>query len=163
MIMKNIFIFLGLSLIIFACGPVKRVDTSAIEDQRKANKVKHVTEAQLIEKFTEIGEYAKKEFDSPDEIDCVTAFNFGKGRDVEFYNSKEIDSTLLEDELRGKLLEAIKYSFENDIKIGTNLQEINDTLSAYTFPLKEESFLKAECGNDFAIVLISKTQLINSL
>lgn len=161
--MKNIFVFLGLGLILLSCGQVKRVDTSAIDDQRRANKVKHVTESQLIEKFTEIGEYAQKEFNSEKEIDCIGTFNMAKGRDVEFYNSKEIDSTLLEDELRGGLLEAIQYSFENDIKIGTNLQEVNDTLYAYSFPLKEEAFLNSECGNNFAIVLISKTQLINSL
>lgn len=161
--MKNL-IFSGLALLFLAgCGQVKRVDTSAIEEQRKINKIKHVTEKQLIEKFTEIGEYAEKEYGGEAELDCKTAYNFGKGRDIEVYNSNLIDSSLLQDDLRGGILEAIKYSFENDIKIGTNLQEINDTLYIYSFPLKEDSFLKSECENDFAIVLISKTQLINSL
>ena len=158
------FLTIGLvSLLTLSCGKIKRIDTSSIDNQRRANKIKHVTEKQLLELYTQIGESAEEEYNSEAKMDCQPVYPLTKGRTVEVYNVAKIDSTQLRDEVKGGLLEALKFSVTSGQKLSSHLDQLNDTLFVYSFPIHENAFLNKNCGNDMGMVFISKTQLINSL
>lgn len=140
-----------------ACGQVKQVDTSDIKDIMRNSKVKRVTEKDLLGMVSKIGEEASIKLNGDYKIECVNQLDFD-GNTIELYNTQLLSDN--DQSVKGQLLDAYKFGFQNKENVGSNIQKINDTLYVYSFPIEEKTFLRTSCGNDLAFVLISKTQLV---
>lgn len=158
--MKAIGFFFCLCLI--SCGKVKQIDTSDIREVMRNSKVKRVTEKQLLEKVSEIGEAMSARFNGDYRVECQSVYEI-EGHQVEFYRAVPPDSGLADSSIKSQLLEAYRYGIENGQHVGANIQKLDDTLYAYSFPLKKDSYLKTVCGNDFALVIISKPWVVKQL
>lgn len=157
--MKSIFIILSLCLI--SCGKVKQIDTSDIREVMRNNKVKRVTEKQLLEKVSETGEAISARLNGDYRVECQSVYEID-GHRIELYNAA-LTGTEPREGIKGQLLEAYQYGIENGQTIGSNIQLLNDTLYAYSFPLRKDAYLKTVCGNDFVLVIISKRGLVKQL
>lgn len=158
--MRLLYFFLCLCLI--SCGKVKQIDTSEIREVMRNSKVKRVTEKQLLEKVSGIGEAMSAKLNGDYRVECQAAYEID-GHRVELYNAALMDPGVLDSSIKGQLLEAYKYGIESGQSIGTNIQLLNDTLYGYSFPLRKNAYLKTTCGNDFALVIISKPRMVKEL
>ena len=157
--MKAFYLFLCLCFL--SCGKVKQIDTSDIREVMRNSKVKRVTEKQLLEKVSEIGEAINTKMDGDYRVECQAAYEID-GHRVELYNAALVKEEP-GDDVKAQLLEAYKYGIENGQQVGANIQKLNDTLYAYSFPLRKEAYLKTVCGNDFALVMISRAWVVKML
>ncbi|MCD8538716.1 MAG: hypothetical protein LRY55_02365 [Leadbetterella sp.] len=157
--MKALWFLLIAGLI--SCGKVKQIDTSDISEVMRNSKVKRVTEKQLLEKVSEIGEAVSTRFNGDFRVECQQAYETD-GHRVELYNTGQAGEKPGND-VKSQLLEAYRYGIVNGQPVGTNIQMLNDTLYAYSFPLRKDAYLKTVCKNDFALVLISKIRLVKEL
>lgn len=157
--MKILFFILSLSFL--SCGKVKQIDTSDIKEVMRNSKVKRVTEKQLLEKVSETGEAMRDRLNGDYRVECQQVYEMD-GHRVELYNAG-LQGAEPGNNVKRQLLEAYKYGIENGQHVGVNIQKLNDTLYAYSFPLKKEAYLKAVCGNDFVLVMISKPELVKQL
>ncbi len=153
--------FLVLSVFLISCGKVKQIDTSDIREVMRNNKVKRVTEKQLLAKVSEIGEAMSVRLNGDYRVECQRVYEID-GHRVELYNAALTDGEPVGG-IKGQLLEAYRYGIQNGQQTGANIQLLNDTLYAYSFPLRKDAYLKAFCGNDFALVIISKPGLVRQL
>lgn len=158
--MKMRYFFLCLCFI--SCGKVKQIDTSDIKEVMRNSKVKRVTEKQLLEKVSGIGEAISGRLNGDYRVECQSVYEI-EGQRVELYNAALTNSALLDGSIKGQLLEAYKYGIENGQPVGSNIQLLNDTLYAYSFPVRKDAYLKTVCGSDFALVIISKPALVKQL
>jgi len=158
--MKAFYFFLCLSFL--SCGKVKQIDTSDIKELMRNSKVKRVTEKQLLEKVSEIGEAVNSRINRADyRVECQHSYEID-GYPVELYNADLAGEDPMDD-VKGQLLEAYQYGIRNGQHVGSNIQKLNDTLYAYSFPLGRESYLKTACNQDFALVIISGPKVIRQL
>lgn len=146
---------------LISCGKVKQIDTSDIREVMRNSKVKRLTEKQLLEKVSEIGEAMNAKLNGDYRVECQSVYEID-GHRVELYNATLTDGEPGND-IKGQLVEAYRYGIENGQSVGANIQALNDTLYAYSFPLRKDAYLKAFCRNDFALVMISKPWLVKQL
>lgn len=152
-------IFTALALCFISCGKVKQIDTSDIKEIMRNSKVKRVTEKQLLEKVSEIGEGMSTQLNGDYRVECQQVYAID-GHQVELYNASLVQPGT---DVKGQLLEAYKYGIENGQHVSANIQKFNDTLYIYSFPLRNEAYLKTVCGNDFALVMISRAVVVKQL
>ncbi|MBX2953782.1 MAG: hypothetical protein KF870_14870 [Leadbetterella sp.] len=151
-----------LCLCLISCGKVKQIDTSEIKEVMRNSKIKRVTEKQLLEKVSEVGEAVSARLNGNYRVECQATYEID-GHRVELYSAALTGPELLDGSIKGQLLEAYKYGIENGQPVGTNIQLLNDSLYAYSFPLRKDTYLKTTCGHDFALVILSKPQLVKQL
>ncbi len=157
--MKAIYLFSCLCL--FSCGKVKQIDTSDIREVMRNSKVKRVTEKQLLEKVSEIGEGIRGLLNGDYRVECQRVYEMG-GHRVELYRA-DLDGQDPGNDVKGQLLEAYKYGLAHGQHLGANIQKLQDTLYAYSFPIDTKAYLKAVCKNDFALVIISRSTIVKQL
>lgn len=157
--MKTFCFFFCLCFI--SCGKVKQIDTSDIKEVMRNSKVKRVTEKQLLEKISEIGEEMSERLNGDYRVECQRVYEI-EGYPIELYNA-DLDGEKSISDGKQQLLEAYQYGIKNGQHIGVNIQKLNDTLYTYSFPLRKEAYLKTVCGNDFALVMISKPRVVKQL
>jgi hypothetical protein len=150
------------AVLLFSCGKVKQIDTTDMKETMRNSKVKRVTEKDLLRKVTEIGESLSSKLDGDYRVECQSTYTI-EGNRVELYTVSLLRDSLFKEGVKGQLLEAYKYGIQNKQKLGANVQLLNDTTYAYSFAFKEGAYLKASCGNDFALILMSKTDLVKQL
>lgn len=155
-------VYLIACLFFISCGKVKQIDTSDIREIMRNSKVKRVTEKQLLEKVSEIGETISDRLNGNYRVECQASYEMD-GQRVEVYSVALTGSGLTEGSTKDQLLEAYKYGIENGQHVGANIQKLDDTLYAYSFPLRKDSYFKTVCGNDFALVIISRTAVVKQL
>ena len=153
--------FLLFGLLFISCGKVKQVDTSDIREMMRNSKIKRVTEKQLLAKVSEIGEQLSGRINGSFRPECQQVYHIDQHR-VEVYNAGLVSDTANGD-VKQQLVQAYKYGIENGQPVGANIQKYNDTLFIYSFPLKQEAYLKNVCGNDFVFVIISEPELVKQL
>ncbi len=157
--MKTLCLFFCICFI--SCGKVKQIDTSDIREVMRNSKVKRVTEKQLLEKVSETGEAMRDRLNGDYRVECQQVYEM-EGHRIELYNAG-LQGAEPGNDVKRQLLEAYKYGIENGQHVGVNIQKLNDTLYAYSFPLGKDAYLKTVCGNDFALVMISKPELVKQL
>lgn len=155
-------VYLIACLFFISCGKVKQIDTSDIREVMRNSKVKRVTEKQLLEKVSEIGETISGRLNGNYRVECQSVYEI-EGQRVELYKTALMNNPLKESSPKDQLLEAYKYGIENAQHVGVNIQKLSDTLYAYSFPLSGKAYLKTVCGNDFALVIISRTAVVKQL
>lgn len=157
---KTFYLFILLS--VFSCGKVKQIDTTDIKEVMRNSKVKRVTEKDLLSKVGEIGDSLSMKLNGDFRVECQSKYSID-GQKIELYNAGLLSQESLQEGVKGQLLEAYKYAIENGQHVGSNIQTLSDTLYAYSFPLNEKSYLKKTCGQDFALIIISKTEVVKQL
>lgn len=159
--MKRIAILL-VYIVLFSCGKVKQIDTTEMKEVMRNSKVKRVTEKDLLSKVTEIGEGLSAKLNGDYRVECQSTYEID-GSKVELYTAGLLDPSQFKEGLKGQLLEAYKFGIENKQKLGANVQLLDDTTYAYSFAFSEKSYLKTLCGSDFALIILSKTDLVKQL
>jgi hypothetical protein len=159
--MKKLAVFL-ISTILFSCGKVKQIDTTEMKEVMRNSKVKRVTEKDLLNKVTEIGEGLSAKLNGDYRVECQSTYEID-GSKVELYTAGLLNQSQFKEGLKGQLLEAYKFGIENKQKLGANVQLLDDTTYAYSFAFNEKSYLKRSCGSDFALIILSKTDLVKQL
>ena len=144
-----------------SCGKVKQIDTSGMKEIMRNSKVKRVTEKQLLEAVSIAGESVREKLNGNYRVECQHVYEM-EGHRVELYATGLVSEEAGGD-VKGQLLEAYKYGIENGQHPGVNIQKLNDTLYAYSFPLEQQAYLKTICGNDFVLVMISRTVIVKQL
>ena len=159
--MKSLIIFFS-SVFFLSCGKVKQIDTSEIKEVMRNSKVKRVTEKDLLNKVTEVGEALSSKLNGDYRVECQNTYKID-GSKVELYNAGLLTNAQFKDGTKGQLLEAYKFGIENNQNPGANVQLLDDTTYAYSFAFSEKSYLKTSCGSDFALIILSKTDLVKQL
>lgn len=148
-----------LSILMYSCGKIQRVDTTAVKEHMSEYKVVQIKSEDIVNKASELGKEIGQKFNGDLNIECVDKLKI-ENQEVELLDlSLEIEKT-------GKvaeILEAYKYGLEHNEAIGDNIQSINDTLFLYTFLINEKSKVKIDCKKDLGLVFLSKSQLIKSI
>lgn len=159
--MKSL-VFLMIAVFVFSCGKVKQIDTTEIKEVMRNSKVKRVTEQDLLNKVTEIGESLSSKLNGDYRVECQSTYDIDGSR-VELYNAGLLTSDQFKNGTKGQLLEAYKFGIENNQNPGANVQLLDDTTYAYSFAFKNSAYLKSSCNSDFAFIILSKTHLVKQL
>lgn len=146
-------------LICSSCGKVQQEDTREIRAEIEGKKIKRITDKDLLAQATVLGEAVEKKLNGDFKVECQSVYTLD-GMRVEVYNK---DFAVQSQDTKGQLQEAYTYALQHGQRVGANIQKLDDTLYAYSFPLKEKVYLKTACQADFAFLLVSTKQIVKSL
>lgn len=179
--MKNalIYFFLISTITLFNCGQTEKVDTKQVKDALKRREIKKISEAEIMEAGIKKGKET-----------CQTLITCFNKNSIENLNYKQcLDSTTLSlidtvkiislessNDLRDvekDLFEAYNYDFTNKQQLFPNLQELNNEMLLYTYPvyynITDKSFHETPPGDqkpgsvNIVFVYFLKKQLILEL
>jgi hypothetical protein len=161
MIKKTAFLFFV--LILNACN-VKKVDTTAMKEQMENHKIKKVSQSDIVNYVEEISQKALLDFKK--QINDTQTCNVVLQNQI--YNKLEmidIDDPLKKSGQKkiNEILEAYQYGIKNKQRLGTNIQNINDTLFLFTFKVDPLSKYYIKCKKDIGMMYFLKKDVVNSL
>lgn len=142
-----------------SCGKVQQEDTRTIRAEIEGKKIKRITDQDLLAQATALGEGMERKLNGDFKVECQRTYALD-GLQVELYSKTD---EVLSQDAKGQLQEAYTYALAQGQRVGANIQKLNDTLYAYSFPLREKSYLKLVCQADFAFLLMSTPQIVKSL
>ena len=155
---KVLIVFLG--LLLFGCGNIQKVDTTAMREQMNNNKIVRISNADIISQADIIGKF------------CITKINQTTNCDLKKYSSLEKMSLVSIEELKGmtfdnnkekEISEAYIYGFEKNEIMGGNIQILNDSIYLYSCPISKNSHASLECGKSIAFLYLNKRTIIKAL
>ncbi len=149
-------------LVLLSCGNVKRVDTAEVKERMAESKIKKVNKIDILEAANNLGKLISEKINGDYNIECIDTLIL-ENQKVEILNLSLLSEKSLKNGKIGEILEAYRYSKEQNQALGENLQVVNDTLYLYTFPIKKEALVFKKCQKDLGIVYLSKQQLIKSI
>lgn len=146
-----------LLILVVGCTNVERVDTTAVKEHMGDYKIKKISPAEIMEQAEKFGSSVEpllaNQFNAP-----------ASGSTCDFQNSPLADSLnalspgsvrlIRKDDLKNtknflpkevEVLEAYGYSFEKKLKLETNIQQLNDTLYLFTYPVSPQSVFSKNC------------------
>ncbi|MCP9768063.1 hypothetical protein EGI22_09070 [Lacihabitans sp. LS3-19] len=150
------------SFILISCGNVKRVDTAEVKEHMAEYKIRKVSKIDILEAANKLGKSISEKVNGDFNIECVDALTL-ENQKVELLNLSFLNEESLKNGKIGEILEAYKFSKEQNQALGENLQIVNDTLYFYTFPIKKEALVFKNCEKDLGVIYLSKQQLIKSI
>lgn len=177
--MKYFLTLLSVSFL-YSCGQIKRVDTAEVKKHINDYKIVKVDNATInlqAEKFGRgvVDSVYKVLISSPSlcqlsEISLVDSLQKNSRVEISLRTPQDLKSTsdMLYPQERS-ILEAYQYSFENNLRMGDNLQRIADTLFIYTKPLLTQETNISSClekhTSPFQVVIMrmTKADIIKSL
>ncbi|HLO45284.1 MAG TPA: hypothetical protein VK175_13195 [Leadbetterella sp.] len=159
--MKNLFtVFVFLVLV--SCGQVKRVDTAEVKQLMSDYKIKKVNQEEIIDVANTLGKSISEKFNGNLNIECGDKITL-EGNTIELIDLGLLKEADLKNGKKGEILEAYKYSKEQNQVIGDNIQRIDDTLYLYSFPISKGSLVYTNCHKDLGLVMMSKKALVKSV
>jgi uncharacterized Zn finger protein len=159
--MKNISLLI-LSVIIVSCGQVKRVDTAEVKQLMADYKIKKVNQEEIIDVANTLGKSISTKLNGSLNIECGDKIQID-GVDIELIQLSLLTEAELKNGKKGEILEAYKYSKEQNQAIGDNIQKLNDTAYLYTFPITTSALINKNCKKDLGLVLMPKKNLVKSI
>jgi hypothetical protein len=149
-------------LVLISCGNVKRVDTAEVKERMAESKIKKVSKIDILEAANNLGKLISDKINSDFNLECIDTLIL-ENQKVEILNLSLLSEKSLKNGKIGEILEAYKYSKEQNQTLGENLQVVNDTLYLYTFPIRKEASIFKKCEKDLGVVYLSKQKLIKSI
>lgn len=150
------------SLLLVSCGKVKRVDTAEVKARMSEYKIKKVSKIDILNAANTLGSSIAEKVNGNYNIECIDALTI-ENQKVELLNLSLLSEESLKNGKVGEILEAYKYSKEQNQVLGDNLQVVNDTLYLFTFPIKNDALVYKNCQKDLGLIYLSKQSLIKSL
>ncbi len=170
--MKNFKVLCGLFFICVGCTHVEKIDTTTVKEHMGDYKIRKVSHAEIAARAEKTGSILAAGFEKEmndtritDAWNCdfrKSPLNDSLNRilpgGIRLLNDKDLRDSLAFQPKEFEILQAYRYSAEEGIDAGHNLQQLNDTLYLYTCPVPVNSAFYKAClapaKTSFAVIEI---------